>query len=271
MRKARPDYNKLADFVRLSAQASRKHLCTANRSDDTPYAHLRETERQLLRLERDERDRKSRWPRGRRCHVPAARRSHQSRRKDLEGLPKRRARFERSTRQRARPHRLGTLVQRQPPTDRERSFRAPFPHRRRQPVRRRTGTADQRPVDRVADPRGTRHPHWLECGRHVARWSHVLRLDVCSNQRHGSGRTLRRPGAQPELDASAVILELGAHRLELLEHRAAWWCRTDLLLRAVTSNPASSLARSATRLRAVWPVQGPLWVEASCAAPAGAA
>src|SRR4030095_10995828 len=65
------------------------------------------------------------------------------------------------------------------------------------------------------------------------------------------GRTLRRPGAQPERDASAVILELGAHRLELLEHCAAWWCRTDLLLRALTGNPASSLARSATRLWAV--------------------
>jgi len=140
------------------------------------------------------------------------------------------------------------LVQRQPPTDRERSFLAPFPHRRRQPVRRRTGTADQRPVAGVARPRGTRHPHWLECGRHGAPWSHMLRLDVCRNRRHSSSWTLRRPGAQPELDASAVILELGAHRLELLEHRAARGCRTDLLLRAVTSDRASSLARSPTRL-----------------------
>ena len=31
-----PDYNKLADFVRLSALASKRHLCTADRST-TPH------------------------------------------------------------------------------------------------------------------------------------------------------------------------------------------------------------------------------------------
>lgn len=37
-----PDYNKLADFVRLSALASKRHLCTADRSNDAEHSHLRE-------------------------------------------------------------------------------------------------------------------------------------------------------------------------------------------------------------------------------------
>ena len=65
----------------------------------------------------------------------------------------------------------------------------------------------------------------------------LLELDLW--RRRGAGRALRRDGPESEHGPPAVVVELGAHQSELLEHGAARRGGTLLLLRAVARSRTS--------------------------------
>ena len=100
-------------------------------------------------------------------------------------LPERRtgSREQQSADPRARPHRHRAVVQRRPAARRQQRRRASFAHGGCRALRGRARAADQRPVDRVAQPGRTRHPDRLELGRDRAGRHDLRGLDVRFGER----------------------------------------------------------------------------------------
>ena len=95
------------------------------------------------------------------------------------------------------------------------------------------GAPDQRSVDGLSHAERARHPHRVD-----SRWKGRTRpdlrgLDIGLCERDRPGWPFRRNGPESEHDAPVVVVELGAHEPELLEHRASRRRGSYLLFRAL--------------------------------------
>ena len=120
-----------------------------------------------------------------------------------------------------RPHRNGSVVQREPSADREHPFRTARTHRRCGAVRQRARAADQRPVARFSQSSRARHPDGLECGRSADVRPDLLGLDVRLCERRRAGRAFGWVGTESKHGRHAAVMELRPCKSELRGYRAA--------------------------------------------------